>query len=189
MHFFSQPPARAPPWYLKPLCKVKTWYHTEVGYSVRNRIQIKLWRLNICCGLAHCLHKTCFCPADTFVFLPLSRYKREKERERKQNHLSVFTPKLHSPQLIFQLPFLFISLLCSSLYSALICAWLNEQLNSKGVTMQNGGQKVGWGREEEAGGRGGKKTCGCRTSSKSLPSQPFNSLSSKVQSLTNKANA
>lgn len=86
-------------------------------------------------------------------------------------------------------PFFPTFLLCSSSYSTLIFAWLNEQLNSKGLLCRaedrrrDGTESKEEEEEEDGEGEGKKKVIYAEHFAR-LRSQPFNSLSSEFKSLT-----
>lgn len=125
-----------------------------------------------------------FCPAVTFLSLPLSRYTSERKRKKKKREnktIFFLHPKAQSPHPLFFFPS--ISLLCSSRFLHLsVLGWMNSSIQRH--------YYAEWGAEGRIGKRRGGwrwgKSCGCWTPCKSLPSEPFNSLYSKVKSLSGK---
>lgn len=124
-----------------------------------------------------------FCPAVTFLSLPLSRYTRERKRKKKKREnktIFFFTQKLNPPILFFSHS---ISLLCSSRFLHLsVLGWMNSSIQRHYYAEQGAEGRIG----KRGGGWSWGKSCGCWTPCKSLPSEPFNSLYSKVKSLSGK---
>lgn len=126
-----------------------------------------------------------------FLFVQLSPYSPcpcqgipEKEKEKRKRERTkpffFFTQKLNPPILFFPPS---ISLLCSSRFLHLsVLGWMNSSIQRH--------YYAEWGAEGRIGKRRGGwrwgKSCGCWTPCKSLPSEPFNSLYSKVKSLSGK---
>ena len=81
---------------------------------------IKLWGLDICWvfgSLPNAQDFTSFCPPDTFVSLPLSRYKRESERRRESRNKTIF----HPPPPLFPASFFYFLIVFIPLFSTYLC--------------------------------------------------------------------
>lgn len=107
------------------------------------------------------------------------RKKKKKEKEREQNHFFLH-PKAPSPHPLFSFS---ISLLCSSRFLHLsVLGWMNSSIQRHYYAERGAEGRIG----KRGGGWRWGKSCGCWTPCKSLPSEPFNSLYSKVKSLSGK---
>lgn len=129
---------------------------------------------------------TPFCPTDTSLSLPFQGVREnEWERKKKRGGTKPFFrlhPNAPSPFCSFLLLFLY----CThpALRHLSVLGWMNSSIQTHYYAERRARGRIGMRGGGGAGWRG--KICGCWTPRKSLTSQPFNSLSSEVKSLTSK---